>query len=82
MDRHRLVELSLGHAHLQRHRKALQYLVGTFAEQVDAYERAILSEAMSRHEGNIAAVSESLNLPKKTLYDKLKRFNLAIETFR
>ena len=54
----------------------------SFAEQVDAYERAILSEAMSRHEGNIAAVSESLNLPKKTLYDKLKRFNLAIETFR
>jgi two-component system C4-dicarboxylate transport response regulator DctD len=54
----------------------------SFAEQVDAYERAILSEAMSRHEGNIAAVSDNLKLPRKTLYDKLKRFNLAIETFR
>jgi two-component system, NtrC family, C4-dicarboxylate transport response regulator DctD len=54
----------------------------SFTEQVDAFERAILSEAMSRHEGNIAAVSDNLKLPRKTLYDKLKRFNLAIETFR
>ena len=38
----------------------------SFAEQVDAYERAILSEAMSRHEGNIAAVSDNLKLPRKT----------------
>ncbi|EWY38024.1 Fis family transcriptional regulator [Skermanella stibiiresistens SB22] len=54
----------------------------SFAEQVDAFERATLAEAMSRHQGNIAAVSDSLKLPRKTLYDKLKRLNLAIETFR
>jgi two-component system C4-dicarboxylate transport response regulator DctD len=54
----------------------------SFTEQVDAFERAILAEAMARHVGNITAVSDSLKLPKKTLYDKLKRFNLSIETFR
>ncbi|UEM05467.1 sigma-54 dependent transcriptional regulator [Skermanella rosea] len=54
----------------------------SFAEQVDAFERAVISEAMARHQGNIGAVSDSLKLPRKTLYDRLKRLNLPIETFR
>jgi two-component system C4-dicarboxylate transport response regulator DctD len=54
----------------------------SLTEQVDAFERAILSEAMYRHRGNIAAVSETLKLPRKTLYDRLHRFNLAIDVFR
>ncbi|WP_158044716.1 sigma-54-dependent transcriptional regulator [Skermanella pratensis] len=54
----------------------------SFAEQVDGFERAVISEAMARHQGNIGAVSDSLKLPRKTLYDRLKRLNLPIETFR
>ena len=56
--------------------------VSTLAEQVDAFERAVIADAMSRHQGNVAAVSDHLQVPRKTLYDRLRRFNLAIEPFR
>jgi two-component system C4-dicarboxylate transport response regulator DctD len=54
----------------------------SLAEQVDAFERAVISEALSRYHGNVALVSEHLKLPRQTLYDRLRRFNLATESFR
>ena len=56
--------------------------VPSLAEQVDAFERAVISEAMSRYHGNVALVSDHLKLPRKTLYDRLRRFNLVAESFR
>ncbi len=54
----------------------------SLAEQVDAFERAVIEDALRRHGGNIVAAADSLNIPKKTLYDKLKRFDISTEQFR
>jgi len=54
----------------------------SLAEQVDDFERAIIEDALRRHAGNIVAAADSLRLPKKTLYDKLKRFEISTEQFR
>jgi two-component system, NtrC family, C4-dicarboxylate transport response regulator DctD len=54
----------------------------SLAEQVDAFEKSIIEEALRRQGGNVIAAAESLNIPKKTLYDKLKRFDIATEKFR
>jgi two-component system, NtrC family, C4-dicarboxylate transport response regulator DctD len=37
---------------------------------------------LRRQGGNVIAAAESLNIPKKTLYDKLKRFDISMEKFR
>jgi two-component system, NtrC family, C4-dicarboxylate transport response regulator DctD len=54
----------------------------SLAEQVDDFERAIIEDALRHHGGNIVAAADSLRLPKKTLYDKLKRFEISTEQFR
>ncbi|MBC7860860.1 MAG: sigma-54-dependent Fis family transcriptional regulator [Burkholderiaceae bacterium] len=54
----------------------------SLAEQVDDFERAIIEDALRRQAGNIVAAADSLRLPKKTLYDKLKRFEISTEQFR
>jgi two-component system C4-dicarboxylate transport response regulator DctD len=54
----------------------------SLADQVDAFERSIIEEALRRHGGNIIDAALSLNIPKKTLYDKLKRFEISTAQFR
>ncbi|KAB8042839.1 sigma-54-dependent transcriptional regulator [Janthinobacterium aquaticum] len=54
----------------------------SLAEQVDAFEISIIEEALRRHGGNVIDAAGSLNIPKKTLYDKLKRFDISTEQFR
>ncbi|MEO8599979.1 MAG: helix-turn-helix domain-containing protein, partial [bacterium] len=55
---------------------------GSLAEQVDAFEKSIIEDGLRRLEGNVVAAAESLNIPRKTLYDKLKRFEISAEKFR
>ncbi|HVL77488.1 MAG TPA: sigma-54 dependent transcriptional regulator [Noviherbaspirillum sp.] len=45
-------------------------------QRVDAYERMLVAEALGDHAGNVAAAAEALGVPKKTLYDKLKKYQL------
>jgi two-component system C4-dicarboxylate transport response regulator DctD len=52
-------------------------LAETLPQRVDAYERMLIAEALSAHEGNVAATADALGVPKKTLYDKLKKYQLA-----
>ena len=52
------------------------------AELVDGFERRLIADSMRRHHGDVAAVSAELQVPRKTLYDKLKRFGLEIDAFR
>jgi two-component system C4-dicarboxylate transport response regulator DctD len=54
----------------------------TLAEQVTRFERALIEDELRRSHGNANAVSEALGMPRKTLYDKLKRFHLTTEEFR
>jgi two-component system C4-dicarboxylate transport response regulator DctD len=46
-------------------------------QQVDAHERWLIAEALTASNGNVALTAEHLGVPKKTLYDKLKKYHLA-----
>ena len=51
-------------------------------EQIEQFERAVIADALQRHNGEIAGAAKSLKLPKQTLYDKLRRLKLQVEEFR
>ncbi|MGI0119315.1 sigma-54-dependent transcriptional regulator [Zooshikella sp. RANM57] len=44
--------------------------------KVEAYERALLEDALIRHQGRLKTVMDELGLARKTLYDKLKKYSL------
>ncbi len=54
----------------------------SLAAHMESYERSLIREALRRACGNVSETAESLNLPKKTLYDKLTRHKLEPEHFR
>jgi two-component system, NtrC family, C4-dicarboxylate transport response regulator DctD len=49
---------------------------GTLPQQVDAYERMLIADALAANENSVAAAADALGVPKKTLYDKLKKYQL------
>ncbi len=51
-------------------------------EQVSLFERHLIQEALSASAGRAAAASELLQLPKKTLYDRMRRLGLSSEDFK
>ncbi|MDP2572337.1 sigma-54 dependent transcriptional regulator [Vibrio penaeicida] len=53
-----------------------------FEEQIDQYEKNLLVTALSESSGNINQVSETLNLPRKTLYRKMKKHQLDKDSFK
>lgn len=48
----------------------------SLAEQLDSFERLVLVEALKKHKGQAVAAAEELNIPRKTFYDRLKRYGL------
>lgn len=48
----------------------------SLAERVDHYEKLLLEESLAKHNGKIKDVMTSLNLPRKTLYDKMQKHGL------
>ena len=55
--------------------RSLKDIVGDF-------ERGLIVETLRRHQGDVLAVSEVLGIPKKTLYDKMRRYTLSGEEYR
>jgi len=49
---------------------------------VDAFERSLIETELRRAHGNIVRTAEALGLPRKTLYDKLKRHGLDPDAYR
>ena len=45
-------------------------------EYVEAFERMLIDNTMRRHKGSIAAVMEELSLPRRTLNEKMAKYNL------
>ncbi|PWC43085.1 sigma-54 dependent transcriptional regulator [Azospirillum sp. TSO22-1] len=53
----------------------------SLAEQVDLFEKSVIETELARHKGSIKATVEALGIPRKTFYDKLKRYGLSREDF-
>ncbi|MFL6679380.1 MAG: sigma-54-dependent transcriptional regulator [Burkholderiaceae bacterium] len=51
----------------------------TLPRQLEAFERNVLRAALARAGGNVALAAEQLGIAKTTLYDKLKRLQVATE---
>ncbi len=47
-------------------------------QQVDAFERSQILRVLDGCDGSVAAAAIQLGLPRKTLYDKLKKHNIAL----
>jgi two-component system C4-dicarboxylate transport response regulator DctD len=47
-------------------------------QQMDTYERMLIAETLNASGGNVAIAADRLGLPKKTLYDKIKKYQLAV----
>ncbi|TDT76745.1 two component Fis family sigma54 specific transcriptional regulator [Litoreibacter halocynthiae] len=52
------------------------------AEQMNAFEKLVLTDTLRRFGGKSAAVADALGLPRKTLYDKLAKHDLRAKDFR
>ena len=46
--------------------------------RVDAYEASLITAALQASAWNVALAAERLGIPKKTLYDKLKKHNIPV----
>ncbi len=51
-------------------------------QQVELFEKSLIDQALARHRGRVSEVSERLGLPRKTLYDKLRKYGLRAEDYR
>lgn len=51
-------------------------------QQVELFEKSLISQSLTHHQGRITAVCEHLGLPRKTLYDKLRKYALKPEGYR
>nr|WP_246237373.1 helix-turn-helix domain-containing protein [Halovulum dunhuangense] len=49
---------------------------------MDVVEKYLIERALRVQGGRVAAVAEALGLPRKTLYDKLKRHGIDPSAFR
>jgi two-component system C4-dicarboxylate transport response regulator DctD len=52
------------------------YVPMTLPEHVEAFERALVEQALSESGGVIKQTMELLGLPRKTLYDKMQKYGL------
>jgi two-component system, NtrC family, C4-dicarboxylate transport response regulator DctD len=51
--------------------------IDSLPQRIDAYERMLIVDALAANDGSVAAAADCLGLPKKTLYDKLKKHQLS-----
>ena len=49
---------------------------------VNAYEKNVIEGELRRNEGHVDQTSKGLKLPRKTLYDKLKKHDINPSDFR
>ncbi|MFO1148860.1 MAG: sigma-54 dependent transcriptional regulator [Alsobacter sp.] len=54
----------------------------TLSEQVDAIEALLIQASLREHQGSMQATSEALGLPRRTLYEKLRKHGLDRLEFR
>jgi two-component system C4-dicarboxylate transport response regulator DctD len=51
-------------------------------EQVDSFERSLIEQELQAQGGSIVRATEALGLPRKTLYDKMRKYGLDRRQFK
>jgi len=51
-------------------------------EQVEHFERSLITGELQRHHGEVAHCAKALGVPKQTLYDKLRRLRISTDEFK
>jgi two-component system C4-dicarboxylate transport response regulator DctD len=59
-----------------------QGLAHGLAHQVEQFERALIIEALRRHRGDHSATATTLGIARQTLYDKVRKFGVAVDEFK
>jgi len=54
----------------------------TLNERVEFFERSLIEEALANNEGSIKKTMEELSLARKTLYDKMKKYQIERKGFQ
>ena len=54
----------------------------SLAEQVEAFEKTLIEQALSITNGSIKNTMHALNLPRKTLYDKMQKHQIEKQNFK
>ncbi|BBB65089.1 sigma-54-dependent Fis family transcriptional regulator [Undibacterium sp. YM2] len=49
-------------------------------EKLDVYEASLIQAALEKSANNVAAAAEALGIPKKTLYDKIKKYQKSLSS--
>jgi two-component system C4-dicarboxylate transport response regulator DctD len=50
-------------------------------QRVEAYEKSLIEDALNQHHGSIKDVMQELGLARKTLYDKMAKYQLTRRDF-
>jgi two-component system C4-dicarboxylate transport response regulator DctD len=53
----------------------------TLTERVEFFEKSLIEEALENNNGKIKDTMEQLGLPRKTLYDKMKKYHLVRDEY-
>ncbi|VVT00382.1 sigma-54-dependent transcriptional regulator [Erythrobacter sp. EC-HK427] len=56
--------------------------IGSLQTVVADFEKSVLEEALRMSDGNVSIVADRMQIPRKTLYDKLSRYELRPRDFR
>ena len=54
----------------------------SLANQMETFERLVLSETLKKHNGKAGEAAVALGLPRKTFYDRLARYDLQPKDFK
>jgi len=54
----------------------------SLSQQVDAFEKTLIEQALSLNNGSIKDTMQSLTLPRKTLYDKMQKHAIEKQRFK
>lgn len=54
----------------------------TLPEQVECFERSLIEQQLKANNGSIKDTMEVLGLPRKTLYDKMKKYGLVRDDYK
>ena len=44
---------------------------------VESFERALIADALRRHQGSLSRSAEALGMAKTTLHDKIRKYGLS-----